>query len=979
MKKIIIFLILAMFFVISCGDSKKTENDTDILPDEDGINDEDETDDDEIEDIDPCDPNPCEGMENSTGECTAKNADKYSCGCVEGYLWNSKKCATPCENIDCRQFAHASGSCEPNDDFSFSCDCDEGYFWGYLGCKKIAFPNICTGQTKCYNNYGKKINCPQSGEPFYGQDAQYAALGYCIPQNFSEKVYSSDESITIDNNLNIEWTTRVPYSNLTWEEAVKYCEDFEYAGYDDWRLPTMKELTLSNAPFFHEDDSSGDKVANLWSSNECAEKDFIAWKLNYRMTWERNGKEVGHQVRCVRGEPIDEVISFDKLGKFKEEVAFDYENGLAWQLNAASATSLAEALEYCENSNYSGFSDWRLPNVHELASLVNFNKFDLASDLPLSFGSKITWTWTSTTVYQDFLYQVFAVDFLNGTIDRFYKDDDRANILCVRNEPCKKGHIWNGEACVQSPCKNEPCKNKEHSDGVCYLSDFESHECGCVEGYFWDGVKCTSPCDPNPCKNDKQSTGECTAVSLDFYNCGCNESYFWDGEKCVNPCAGISCSQFEHGSGKCKADSAFIYSCECDKGYWWHGKEKGCLEEKPAAVNICTGQTKCYDNEKEIPCPAENEEFFGQDAQYARLGYCIPQSFSIDDSVKNELVVVDNNLGLMWQRKIPPLEERYIEDVLQYCEDLVYGGYSDWRLPTVEDFMSIADYGRYDPAVNTEYFPDSGDFWTATKYKLINGFYGESTTYHTIFNFEESSSYQEVTCSSSAGLSSNYKPFSFNIMCVRGGTAKTSSYILPDNLEENIVWSDSSLIVMKKPDTDFTWAEALKYCQELDYAGISEWRLPNVKELVLSRWGSSDFSLWENALTSTTKPADPAFNFSNLNYRLASYNLFAYFYSKKEKVPSTLVCVTNDPCGKGKFWNGEKCVKNPCDPNPCGSEDDLNTTCKIIDEETYFCGCRLCLDTYEHTTGECYDSSYWGPYCTCEEGYHVEYTGCVKD
>ena len=35
MQKFIIFLILAMFFVVSCGNSKKTENDADVLQDED--------------------------------------------------------------------------------------------------------------------------------------------------------------------------------------------------------------------------------------------------------------------------------------------------------------------------------------------------------------------------------------------------------------------------------------------------------------------------------------------------------------------------------------------------------------------------------------------------------------------------------------------------------------------------------------------------------------------------------------------------------------------------------------------------------------------------------------------------------------------------------------------------------------------------------------------------------------------------------
>ncbi|MCG8532211.1 MAG: DUF1566 domain-containing protein, partial [Desulfovibrionales bacterium] len=32
------------------------------------------------------------------------------------------------------------------------------------------------------------------------------------------------------------------YGGLTWEEALEWAEDFEYAGYDDWGLPNAKEL-----------------------------------------------------------------------------------------------------------------------------------------------------------------------------------------------------------------------------------------------------------------------------------------------------------------------------------------------------------------------------------------------------------------------------------------------------------------------------------------------------------------------------------------------------------------------------------------------------------------------------------------------------------------------------------------------------------------------------------------------------------------
>ena len=30
-----------------------------------------------------------------------------------------------------------------------------------------------TGVTKCYDTNGNEISCPSTGQPFYGQDAQY--------------------------------------------------------------------------------------------------------------------------------------------------------------------------------------------------------------------------------------------------------------------------------------------------------------------------------------------------------------------------------------------------------------------------------------------------------------------------------------------------------------------------------------------------------------------------------------------------------------------------------------------------------------------------------------------------------------------------------------------------------------------------------------------------------------------------------------
>ena len=185
MKKLIIFLLLTMFSIVSCGDSKKTENDSDLLPDEDEINDEDtyepdeelndtdeesgdseeydnDTDilpDEDVPDVDendedneeepdesadtdeenPCDPNPCEGKEYTTGECIIDEWDNsITCVCDGNHYWNGWKCTNECEGDPCQYEEHAiADSCSLFDTpTAYECDCEEGYHWAYFDCEQ---------------------------------------------------------------------------------------------------------------------------------------------------------------------------------------------------------------------------------------------------------------------------------------------------------------------------------------------------------------------------------------------------------------------------------------------------------------------------------------------------------------------------------------------------------------------------------------------------------------------------------------------------------------------------------------------------------------------------------------------------------------------------------------------------------------------------------------------------------------------------
>ena len=73
--------------------------------------------------------------------------------------------------------------------------------------------------------------------------------------------------------------------------------------------------------------------------------------------------------------------------------------GLQWQKdtgNRGNPLTWCEALAYCENLSFAGHDDWRLPNVRELESIVDYGRFNPSID-PV-FGVSSAGYWSSTAV-----------------------------------------------------------------------------------------------------------------------------------------------------------------------------------------------------------------------------------------------------------------------------------------------------------------------------------------------------------------------------------------------------------------------------------------------------------------------------------------------------------------------------------------------------------------------------------------------------
>ena len=424
---------------------------------------------------------------------------------------------------------------------------------------------------------------------------------------------------------------------------------------------------------------------------------------------------------------------------------------------------------------------------------------------------------------------------------------------------CTAPYSWDGSKCSSS-CADDPCSTVQHSNGICYPKPEGKYECGCAENYYWDGSakKCSNPCTADPCGSVPHTTG-CVPKTGTEYLCTCEEVYAWDGTKCVSPCDSNPCTAFEHTTGECTAQAPDFYSCKCGEGLYWWGTVKGCTAEQPTLGRICTSQIRCFNEGMEIPCPAPGEPFYGQDATKAREGLCAPKSFTIvETGIENEDIVRDDNTGLQWMRTPDASGDYRWSDARSFCNNLSYGGYDDWRLPTPREYLTIVNNNK-SPTLDMNYFD--------------------------IPIHDGSGYYNYISWTSSSALSGNYWGIDFStgalsdygnnptnfVRCVHGDTMPGSTFTIPEeyaDTEEKIVVDTVTGLQWQYHDADMAgspfWPAALDYCENLIYAGFDDWRLPNKDELATiidfgRRDPSSSFPDLENVhylLTSTTMPGE---------------------------------------------------------------------------------------------------------------------------
>jgi hypothetical protein len=309
---------------------------------------------------------------------------------------------------------------------------------GPAGEGRLSYPIVDTGQKFCYED-GPSIPCPAEGEPFHGQDAQYTG---------AQPSYTDNGDGTITDNITRLMWQQDPGDKMTFDQAVTAADTFALAGYDDWRLPTIKELyslilfsgvdpsgwsgtdTSELVPFIdavfafeYGNPSAGERIidsqfatSSKYVSTTMGGDDtdfgvnFADGRIKGYPTGPMPGQSSGklYFVLYVRGNPEYGINDFVDNG---DGTVTDKATGLTWTRDdSGKDLNWADALNYCEGLDLAGFDDWRLPNVKELQSILDYSRspdtndsaaidpiFDVSAITSEAGGDDYPFYWSSTT------------------------------------------------------------------------------------------------------------------------------------------------------------------------------------------------------------------------------------------------------------------------------------------------------------------------------------------------------------------------------------------------------------------------------------------------------------------------------------------------------------------------------------------------------------------------------------------------------
>ncbi len=233
------------------------------------------------------------------------------------------------------------------------------------------------------------------------------------------------------NDADNKYTWYYPDQVFPGTESDNDTQDFLQAlksktGYNDWRLPIPEELLSivdysiscsSGEPTIDKSYFPNTQRLSYWSSITYTDVASDVWCVGFRYGYhDIDSKLMKNVLRAVRS---GQSRSFDFLViNSGDRTMTDHQTGLMWEMkenmdgtpvsanphDADNRYTWQEALDWVVLLNvekFGGYSNWRLPTIKELASLVDLRKYDPAVPELLKDTTPSSNYWSSTTYADD--------------------------------------------------------------------------------------------------------------------------------------------------------------------------------------------------------------------------------------------------------------------------------------------------------------------------------------------------------------------------------------------------------------------------------------------------------------------------------------------------------------------------------------------------------------------------------------------------
>ena len=272
-----------------------------------------------------------------------------------------------------------------------------------------------TGQTACYDDT-REIECPEAGLEYHGQDAQTASRSFSFRDNGDGTVSDNVTGLLWQKSPDTDGNGLLDAADkLSFDQAQSYCDNLELAGHSDWQLPNIKALyslidftgidpsgyggtdTSSLTPFIdtdyfefaYGDTDAGERIIDAQFASSTQYVATVSEELLFGVNFadgrikgyglSLNGADKTFNVYCVHG---GEGYGSNDFVDNGDGTVSDQSTSLMWAqqdsgIDVPAGLNWEETLVWVEFKNaeaYLGYSDWRLPNVKELQSLLDYSR-----------------------------------------------------------------------------------------------------------------------------------------------------------------------------------------------------------------------------------------------------------------------------------------------------------------------------------------------------------------------------------------------------------------------------------------------------------------------------------------------------------------------------------------------------------------------------------------------------------------------------